>query len=114
MGQAAAGVAAALPRELHLDAMVAVGQQRVAVADHDRAERASDGRPWMQVRAVAVLGLWPNAVDTSPGAGPEASPAPAAGPAGPAPPPADATAAQAGTSSSASMICSSGAGRPSR
>ncbi|KAG1557190.1 hypothetical protein G6F50_012633 [Rhizopus delemar] len=59
MGQAAAGVAAALPRELHLDAMVAVGQQRVAVADHDRAERASDGRPWMQVRAVAVLGLWP-------------------------------------------------------
>ncbi len=57
VGQTVAGVAAALPRELHLDAVIAVGQQRVAIADHDRAERAGDRRPRMQVRAVAILGL---------------------------------------------------------
>ncbi len=57
MDQTGAGTATALPRELHLDAMVAIGLQRLAVADHDGAERAGDRRARMQTRAVTVFGL---------------------------------------------------------
>src|SRR5690606_39960529 len=53
----AAGIIAALPGELHLDAVVAVGLHRGAVADHDGALGAVHGGFRVQAQAVTVEGL---------------------------------------------------------
>ncbi|MCY1523823.1 hypothetical protein D9M68_587310 [compost metagenome] len=53
--KAAAGGFAALPMELHLDAVVAVGVHRVFRSHHQRGLRAEDGGTRMQPRAMAIL-----------------------------------------------------------
>src|SRR5690606_19744323 len=57
--RAAAGIAPPLPWELHLDPVIAIGQQRPAVAHHNRTLGAVHGGPGMQAHAVSIMRAGP-------------------------------------------------------
>ena len=52
-----AAVAAALPVELHLDAVVAVGMDGFAQAHHEGGLHAGDGGPQVQARVGLAVGV---------------------------------------------------------